>query len=163
MERLTELILDYKATDNEPETVMATKIKIYFDGGCSPNPGNKYGSYEVWLEDYPILRKSRVEFGHGTNNEAEFNALQAALEDLRRWSVITGFDLSDASALVTTDSRIVQNRLMGKNRVFKKAKWKESSERMFKLANDIINYGLLFNSFTVQWKPREMNVERFGH
>ncbi len=139
-------------------------IRIYFDGGCSPNPGNKYGSYEVLLEDYPILKKLRLEFGYGTNNEAEFNALRAALEDLRHWSVITGFDLSEASVIVTTDSTIVRNRLMGKNRIHKKQSWKGASERMFKLASDILlNYGGLFHSFTVEWKPREANVSRFGH
>jgi len=138
-------------------------IRVYFDGGCSPNPGNKYGSYEVVLEDYPILKKLRLEFGHGTNNEAEFNALRAALEDLRHWSVITGFDLSDATVLVMTDSMIVKNRLMGKNRIHKKAAWRDASERMFNLANEVLGYSPLFHSFTVEWKPRETNVARFGH
>jgi len=140
-----------------------SSIRIYFDGGCSPNPGNKYGSYEVLLGGNPILLRSRMSFGHGTNNEAEFNALKAALEDLKRWSVITGFDLSDATAMVQTDSMIVKNRLTGKNRIHKKAAWKESSERMFNLAKEVLDYGKLFRSFTVQWRPRANNVERFGH
>lgn len=141
---------------------MDNVISIYFDGGCSPNPGNKYGSYEVVLGDYPICRKSRVEFGHGTNNEAEFNALEAALQDLRRWSVITGFDLSVMKVRVQTDSRILCNR-MKNNRIHKKLKWREASLRMFNLAENVLKYALLFESFEVYWKPREHNVERFGH
>lgn len=141
---------------------MNNVISIYFDGGCSPNPGNKYGSYEVVLDNYPICRGSRISFGHGTNNEAEFNALEEALKDLHRWSVITGFDLSSMQVKVETDSKILCNR-MKHNRIHKKLKYREASVRMFSLAEDILKYALLFESFEVQWKPREHNVERFGH
>jgi hypothetical protein len=50
------------------------KVEIFFDGGCLGNPGQKYGSFQVLLDGRPIASRSRVGFGHGTNNEAEFNS-----------------------------------------------------------------------------------------
>lgn len=159
---LTAIIGDYSASDNQTKQTRGI-ITIYFDGGCSPNPGNKYGSYEVLLDGYPICKAARIEFGHGTNNEAEFNALTAALKDLARWASVTGFDLSSVAAYIETDSMIVRNRLSGQNKVHKKSAWRHASERMFKLAQEAIEYGTMFESFKVSWKPRENNVQRFGH
>ena len=51
------------------------EVEIYFDGGCLGNPGQKYGSFQVLFDGKQIASRSRAEFGHGTNNEAEFNAL----------------------------------------------------------------------------------------
>ena len=56
------------------------KLTIRFDGGCRPtNPGNKYGSYEISLNGRQLSLVSRMELGHGTNNEAEFQILNRAL------------------------------------------------------------------------------------
>ena len=58
----------------------SSQVEIYFDGGCLGNPGKKYGSFQVKLDGKEILKRTRVQFGHGTNNEAEFNALKLALD-----------------------------------------------------------------------------------
>jgi hypothetical protein len=60
------------------------KAEIYFDGGCLGNPGQKYGSFQVKLDGTEVLKRSRVDFGFGTNNEAEFNALKLALDEAVR-------------------------------------------------------------------------------
>ena len=60
------------------------KVEIYFDGGCLGNPGQKYGSFQVKLDGREIVKRSRVDFGFGTNNEAEFNALKLALDEAVR-------------------------------------------------------------------------------
>ena len=57
------------------------KVEIYFDGGCLGNPGQKYGSFQIKLDGKEIIKRSRVNFGFGTNNEAEFNALKLALDE----------------------------------------------------------------------------------
>jgi ribonuclease HI len=60
------------------------EVEIYFDGGCLGNPGQKYGSFQVKLDGKEIVKRSRVDFGFGTNNEAEFNALKLALDEAVR-------------------------------------------------------------------------------
>jgi ribonuclease HI len=59
-----------------------------------------------------MAQESRFELGHGTNNEAEFEALIRALQNLREISHRTGVDLAITSVRVITDSMIVRNRMM---------------------------------------------------
>ena len=136
------------------------KLEIYFDGGCLGNPGKKYGSFLVKLDGREILKRSRVDFGHGTNNEAEFNALKLALDEAVAWLQAHGHELKQLSLLVETDSTIVRNRLVVKNIIFKKF---PSSERMFNLANECLTILRLFGKYEVTWKGRASNVAKFGH
>ena len=133
---------------------------IYFDGGCLGNPGQKYGSFQVLLDGKQIAGRKRVDFGHGTNNEAEFNSLKLALDEAAAWFQSKGMDLKSLSLLIETDSTIVRNRLVVKNVIFKKY---PSSVRMFGLANECLAVMKQFGSFDVVWKGRESNVKRFGH
>ncbi|NLR71057.1 reverse transcriptase-like protein [Novosphingobium sp. ERN07] len=51
------------------------RLKVYFDGGCRPNPGR--------IEVAAVLRgvaHLRDDLGHGTNGDAEWLALIHALE-----------------------------------------------------------------------------------
>ena len=57
------------------------------------NPGQKYGSFQVKLDGKEILKRSRVDFGFGTNNEAEFNALKLALDVRAQVLVVEGIGL----------------------------------------------------------------------
>jgi ribonuclease HI len=138
----------------------ASRAEIFFDGGCLGNPGKKYGSFKVKLDGKEILNRSRVNFGVGTNNEAEFNALQLALDEAVIWFQAKAMDLKSLSLVIETDSTIVRNRLVVKNVVFKKY---PSSERMFALANECLGVMNQFGKFDVIWKGRANNVERFGH
>ena len=138
----------------------AGKAEIFFDGGCLGNPGQKYGSFQVKLDGKEILKRSRVDFGFGTNNEAEFNALKLALDEAVAWFQKKAIELKSLSLLVETDSTIVRNRLVVKNVVFKKY---PSSQRMFALANECLEIMNQFGKFEVNWKGRANNVERFGH
>jgi len=138
----------------------AGKVEIYFDGGCLGNPGQKYGSFQVKLDGKEILKRSRVDFGFGTNNEAEFNALKLALDEAVCWFRNQAIELKASSLVVETDSTIVRNRLVVKNVVFKKY---PSSQRMFALASECLEIMNRFGSFQVIWKGRANNVERFGH
>ncbi len=51
-------------------------MKLYFDGGCIPNPGER--ECAVVSEDGSI--KEHQYIGHGTNNEAEWVAFLWAME-----------------------------------------------------------------------------------
>ena len=143
-----------------PTAKPASRVEIYFDGGCLGNPGKKYGSFQVKLDGKEILKRSRVNFGFGTNNEAEFNALILALDEAVGWFQSKSTDLKTLSLTVETDSTIVRNRLVVKNVVFKKY---PSSQRMFALANECLAVMNQFGNFQVNWKGRANNVERFGH
>ena len=138
----------------------ASRVEIYFDGGCLGNPGKKYGSFQVKLDGQEILKRSRADFGFGTNNEAEFNALKLALDEAVVWFQAQVIELKSLSLVVETDSTIVRNRLVVKNVIFKKY---PSSERMFALASECLGVMNRFVTFDVIWKGRANNVERFGH
>ena len=138
----------------------ASRAEIFFDGGCLGNPGQKYGSFQVQLDGKEILKRNRVNFGFGTNNEAEFNALKLALDEAVVWFQAKAIDLKSLSLAIETDSTIVRNRLVVKNVIFKKY---PSSERMFALANECLRVMNQFGQFNVVWKGRANNVERFGH
>jgi len=143
-----------------PLVKTARRVEIFFDGGCLGNPGQKYGSFQVKLDGKEILKRSRVNFGFGTNNEAEFNALKLALDEAVGWFRVEATDLKTLSLAVETDSTIVKNRLVVKNVIFKKY---PSSQRMFALANECLRIMNQFGKFNVVWKGRANNVERFGH
>jgi len=123
---------------------MRNQIDVHFDGGCRPtNPGNKYGSWEVLLDGQQVFKASRVEFGWGTSNESEFNSLIQALQ----WTVenlhTAGFPPEIYTVTIFTDSMIVRN--------------------MGHLTRDCLSRLTLFKLWSVEWRGRKENVERFGH
>jgi ribonuclease HI len=145
----------------KPQPVTTTgMVEVFFDGGCLGNPGQKYGSFQVLFDGKQVVGRNRVEFGHGTNNEAEFNSLKLALDEAVAWLAANGIDLNTLSLAIETDSMIVRNRLVKKNVIFKKY---PSSQRMFALATECLGIMNRFGKFDVVWKGRENNVERFGH
>jgi ribonuclease HI len=145
----------------KPQPVTTTgRMEIFFDGGCLGNPGRKYGSFHVLFDGKQVASGDRVQFGHGTNNEAEFNSLKLALDEAVGWLEAKGAEPKNLSLAIETDSMIVRNRLVVKNVIFKK---QPSSQRMFALATECLGIMNRFGKFDVVWKGRENNVERFGH
>ncbi|MFY7835927.1 MAG: reverse transcriptase-like protein [Novosphingobium sp.] len=71
------------------------RLKVYFDGGCRPNPGR--------IEVAAVLRgvaHVRNDLGHGTNGDAEWLALIHALECAQA-SGTAAFDLiGDSRAVI---------------------------------------------------------------
>ena len=139
------------------------EITIWFDGGCHGNPGWKYGSYLVQLDHAVILDRSRVKFGWGTNNEAEFNAMEMALRETLDWMADRWSNPADYQVRIITDSMILRNRMMKRNVIHGKKEWHDASERMYRLACGCLELCRRFGSFRVEWQGREANVERFGH
>jgi len=136
------------------------KITIRFDGGCRPtNPGNKYGSFEVCFNGRQVILVSRQEFGWGTNNEAEFDAFEAAL----KWTIknleASGNKANDFSLMAFSDSTIVVNRMKRKATSGKS----EPQKRMANCCAKCLNYTKTFGEFNIQWNGRQHNVNIFGH
>jgi ribonuclease HI len=145
----------------KPQPITTTgRVEIFFDGGCLGNPGQKYGSFQVLFDGKQVASRDRVQFGHGTNNEAEFNSLKLALDEVVAWLEAKDIDPKTLSLAIETDSMIVRNRLVVKNVILKKY---PSSQRMFALATECLGIMNRFGRFDVVWKGRAYNVERFGH
>ena len=156
-------LINISKETSQPKPVAEYAVTVRFDGGCLGNPGRKYGSYKIEDDFVVIAKESKFQLGHGTNNEAEFEALIRALQNLREISHRIGVNIATTSVLVVTDSMIVRNRLMGKNTIHKKAEYRERSEAMFDLANQCLELLGGFHSFNVEWQGRAKNVEAFGH
>lgn len=136
------------------------KLTIAFDGGCVPNPGKKYGSYQVTSSDNDIIiSQNRFELGMGTNNEAEFDSLIACLSDLIAWLSSHTYSPSNVSLLILTDSKIVQRRVNGEKRGGKSS----GALNMRLLAGKVLVMLHRFKSWSIEWNGRENNVQKFGH
>lgn len=136
------------------------KITIRFDGGCRPtNPGNKYGSFEVCFNGRQVILVSRQEFGWGTNNEAEFDALDAGLIWTLNSLKDAGNEPKDFHVDLFSDSTILINRINGKNNKSKS----EPQIRMKNLAIKSLGKLVRFKSFKASWNGRHNNVNTFGH
>lgn len=78
-------------------------LKIYFDGGCRPNPGK--------MESAVVARGAldhRADLGHGTSEQAEWHALLHALDVAR--------DLGARDVLLLGDSIGIIRQAEGKVR-----------------------------------------------
>jgi ribonuclease HI len=137
---------------------MTMKATILFDGGCRGNPGRMYGSYKILLPGGIKHEEDRFDLGEGTNNVAEFLSLHKALD-----AFVSRFNPDLYDLMVHTDSTIVRNRLMGKNRIHKKPQWRDRSAVMFHLANECLMILRKFQSFRVEWHSRDNNISVFGH
>ncbi|WP_309750955.1 reverse transcriptase-like protein [Novosphingobium sp.] len=71
------------------------RLKVFFDGGCRPNPGR--------IEAAVVVRGNVQLFddlGHGTNSDAEWLALICALELAQRQGLADIVLIGDAIAVV---------------------------------------------------------------
>lgn len=89
-----------------------TTLKIYTDGGCSPENKPKmpaYMAYVMFIEDKDVLSGSILT--SGTNNIAEYGAINFALNHLNVYKKdIPFFDNIE----FISDSKLVVNQLMSK-------------------------------------------------
>lgn len=148
-------------------------IQVRFDGGCKPNPGAKYGSYEIMKvrDKHVIARATRFTLGFGTNNEAEFESLITALERLHQWVDEFHYDPLVWKIRVVTDSTIVRNHLLSAAKPLRspdtsnvdKVIAARRRDAMIERANRCKNLLRKFGAYEAQWETRENNVEVFGH
>ncbi len=84
---------------------MARRIKIYFDGGCRPNPGR--------METAVVIGGAAVvvrDAGIGSSMDAEWLALIAALRLAQDMGLANYILLGDAAAVVEQANGIVRAR-----------------------------------------------------
>jgi ribonuclease HI len=125
---------------------------IVFDGGSLGNPGKGYGSYEIAGPDGSVAAR-KVQFGNDmTNNQAEFRAVIAGLEDLLER---VGPSAGSLSVAVRGDSQLVIRGLTGEWRVKH-----PGLQPLHRQAADLLRR---FKRVDVAWHPRRESVRSFGH
>ena len=131
--------------------------RLIFDGGSLGNPGKGYGSYRISRVADGKRKTKRLEFGDRmTNNQAEYRALIAGLEDLQGMVKAAGKSTADYTVAILGDSRLVVEQVKGR--------WKVRNAGLHPLNERAVE---LIKSFgaatTVSWQPRERSVRVLGH
>jgi ribonuclease HI len=84
---------------------MTSRIKVFFDGGCRPNPGVIEVAAVIGGEAH-IVR----DLGHGTNGDAEWLALIHALRTAQELGLTDIVLLGDSQAVVRAAAGTVKAR-----------------------------------------------------
>lgn len=134
------------------KAVPGADYTVVFDGGSLGNPGLGYGSYEI-VGNGETTAAQRLEFGNGmTNNQAEFHALIAGLEELL---AKLGQDAGSRSIAVRGDSQLVIRGLTGEWRVKH-----PGLQPLHRKAGALLQQ---FGAVDIAWHPRRESVRTFGH
>jgi len=138
------------------------RVMIWFDGGAEPNPGASYGSYALFVPDAngawltePLEVISRLDFGYGTNNEAEYKSLIAGLEDVTRRIEAAGQSLAAWQIEVRGDSDLVVKQIGGE--------WQVKKESLRPLLDKAQKLLANFGQHTLTWHSRTNSVRVLGH
>jgi ribonuclease HI len=102
-------------------------LKIYSDGGARGNPGPAAGAYVILTEADEILKNHSIYLGKRTNNQAEYEALIAALEAATLLNV--------DEIICYLDSELVCRQLTGQYRVRN-----EDLQKLWKRARDLLSH-----------------------
>lgn len=131
-----------------------TDYVLIFDGGSQGNPGRAYGSYLLRTRDRRE-RLERLEFGTGTNNEAEYQSLIAGLESLLERIEQARADPARFTLEVRGDSQLVLRQVGGQ--------WKLRDPRMAEYARRAQALLQRFGHYRLVEQPRAESVKVLGH
>jgi ribonuclease HI len=88
---------------------MQTRLNIYSDGGARGNPGPAAAAYLILAENGEVIKAESRYLGKRTNNQAEYEALIAALK--------AAAELGAKEVVCHLDSQLVCRHLTGAYRV----------------------------------------------
>ena len=129
---------------NNPEKPTSVeRVVIYADGASLGNPGLAAIGATVRDEQGRLVASISQAIGRTTNNQAEYRAVIAALEEAVR--------LGASKANIYLDSELIVRQINGKYRV-KKAALKPLYQQVKELQSR-------FESFTITHIPRQQNKE----
>lgn len=130
-------------------------ITLVTDGGSLGNPGKGYGSYRIEDRD-GFSEIVRLEFpGIVTNNQAEYQTLNSALEAARLHAANRGWELDRTCVRLRTDSQLLVNQVLGR--------WKVKNEGLRPLNAAALDLVRRFGSTDIGWWPRARTVAILGH
>ena len=130
-------------------------VVIVFDGGSRGNPGPAYGSFRLQIDGQTPQEPVRLVFGLGTNNEAEYKALLAAVEDLLDHLKQEKVKPEDVRLMIKGDSRLVIEQISGS--------WKAKDKRMRALRDEILGMLGQFGRVEIKHHDRSESVRILGH
>ena len=119
------------------------KAVLYTDGASRGNPGPAAIGAVIWDGKGGVLARISRRIGKTTNNQAEYQAIIAALEEARR--------LGAASVEVRSDSELAIKQINGRYRV-KNLALRPLYQRVRELLSS-------FQSYTAIAIPRRQNAE----
>ena len=139
-----------------PPRASALDYILVFDGGSKGNPGWGYGSYAITRVQDGAQRLERLDLGDGyTNNEAEYDTLIAALQDLIARIEEAGRQPEEFGLEVRGDSALVINQVQGK--------WQAKEPRMAERRDRCRHLLRRLGRVTLKAQPREESVRILGH
>lgn len=116
---------------------------MQFDGCCAPNPGEMGVGVVVYNEDNDMIIELSERCGHGTNNQAEYNALIMGLEELLK--------IYNGRLMVQGDSELVINQMRGE--------WGTKNKNLVPLYNRAKYLEAKFQHVDYEYMPRTENKE----
>lgn len=129
---------------------------LTFDGGSRGNPGWGYGSYAISRVQDGAQRLERLDLGGPcTNNEAEYDTLITALQDLLHRIEEAGRRPEEFSVELRGDSALVLNQLQGR--------WKAKEPRMLERRDRCLSLLKRFERTQFRALPRDEIVRVLGH
>lgn len=132
-----------------------TDYIIHFDGGSEGNPGPMQYAWQLTgTKDGAIKRGSNFEAGRGTNNQAEYLGLIAALERLKAIIEEAGRSPQDFSLEVRGDSQLVMRQVGGE--------WRCKSARLRPLYDKARTLLAQFSQVVYTEVPRQVSIEVLG-
>ena len=122
-------------------TRLPATVKVFTDGCAKGNPGPAGAAYVIQDIHGETLDERAVDLGEATNNEAEYEALIAAMERCAAGKVKTGF--------FYTDSELMAHQINGIYRI--------KSPRLAKLAQRVETLKERFEGFHLAHVRRSLN------
>lgn len=146
-----------KPTPVKPTTAPAEiRVRLVFDGGSKGNPGQGYGSYALLWPGQPQPEIIRLTFGNRvTNNEAEYDTLINALQDLVNRVQAAGGAPTQLFVEIWGDSQLVVNQVNGA--------WKINKAPLQARCNQVRGLLQQFGFAALNYHPREESVALLGH
>lgn len=132
------------------------RVRLVFDGGSKGNPGAGYGSYALQWPGQAQPEVVRLQFsGRMTNNEAEYDTLIAALQDLLARAAAARVPPSQVYVDIWGDSQLVVNQVNGG--------WKINKPNLLERCNQVRDLLQQFGFAALNYHPREESVAVLGH
>lgn len=123
------------------------KYIIYTDGGSRGNPGSAAAAFIIKSASGEKIFEKGIYMGIATNNEAEYTAVEKALEQI----IKDHKDLPSISLEVRADSQLVVNQLSDE--------WKIKNDRIRVFYHKIKELEANFAGVTYKYIARALNFE----
>jgi len=119
------------------------RVVIFTDGASLGNPGQAAIGAVIKDEQGRLIARLSRRIGQATNNQAEYKAIIAALEEATR--------LGASEVDIKSDSQLIANQINGAWRVRKPA--------LKPLYNRVEQLRCRLHGFTITYIPRQQNIE----